>query len=441
MTVASRRSTYRTYVTPTGQVDSPSMARSTLSRDAARRRYVEIGELAALEQIRRDSEALDERALAVGPFARLDANAVAARDGKTRGAITNLFGSQAAFQAETMALALSAGDWIERVELPEPTALRCRRGLGRRAARRRVGARPAPRRRAGRELRHASGRCGSARCPYGLWSERVSAPSMDEHAQWVARLEAAFAGALEHFGVALRDDTTANDLACAMRQPGRGRLAQPVPHDAPPVPARRADRDGPAARGAAALAGCHTGPMTSTLQTAPAPPIDALDFLRLGDGLSDEERMIRDNVRAFVRERLIPRVGDWFEAGKLPRELAGELGGARRARHAPRGLRLRRGERDRVRARLPGARGGRLRAALVRLRAGLARDVRDLALRVGGAEAGVAAADGRGRGDRLLRADRARRRLGPRLDAHRRPSATATTGCSTAPRCGSRTAR
>jgi glutaryl-CoA dehydrogenase len=66
--------------------------------------------------------------------------------------------------------------------------------------------------------------------------------------------------------------------------------------------------------------------MTSTLQTAPAPPIDALDFLRLGDGLSDEERLIRDNVRAFVRERLIPRVGDWFEQGLLPRELAGELG-------------------------------------------------------------------------------------------------------------------
>jgi len=66
--------------------------------------------------------------------------------------------------------------------------------------------------------------------------------------------------------------------------------------------------------------------MTSTLQTAPAPPIDALDFLRLGDGLSDEERMIRDSVRAFVREQLIPQVGDWFEEGTLPRELAGQLG-------------------------------------------------------------------------------------------------------------------
>ncbi|HKH18478.1 MAG TPA: acyl-CoA dehydrogenase family protein [Solirubrobacteraceae bacterium] len=66
--------------------------------------------------------------------------------------------------------------------------------------------------------------------------------------------------------------------------------------------------------------------MSSTLQTAPAPPIDALDFLRLADGLSDEERMIRDNVRAFVREQLIPKVGDWFEQGLLPRELAGQLG-------------------------------------------------------------------------------------------------------------------
>jgi glutaryl-CoA dehydrogenase len=66
--------------------------------------------------------------------------------------------------------------------------------------------------------------------------------------------------------------------------------------------------------------------MASTLQPAPAPPIDALDFLRLGDGLSDEERLIRDNVRAFVREQLIPNVPEWYEQGTLPRELAGQLG-------------------------------------------------------------------------------------------------------------------
>ena len=82
--------------------------RSTLPKDEARRRYVEIGQLAALEQIKRDSELLDRRSIAVGPFARLDAGAVAARDGKTRGVISNLFGSQAAFQAETMERALDA---------------------------------------------------------------------------------------------------------------------------------------------------------------------------------------------------------------------------------------------------------------------------------------------------------------------------------------------
>ena len=49
-------------------------------------------------------------------------------------------------------------------------------------------------------------------------------------------------------------------------------------------------------------------------------------------------------------------------------------------------------------------------------------------------------AHGRRRGDRLLRPDRARLRLQPGRHAHVAPSATATTGCSTAPRCGSRTA-
>jgi hypothetical protein len=190
------------------------MARSTLPRDAARRRYVEIGELAALEQIRHDSEALDERAIAVGPFARLDANAVAARDGKTRGAITNLFGSQAAFQAETMALALSAGDWIERVELPDPAAYETADDW--------VDALFAGE--SERGPRHDAEPASSygflwalwlSAVPYGLWSERVSGPSMDEHAQWVNKLEAAFASALQRFGATLVDGVTVNDLACA----------------------------------------------------------------------------------------------------------------------------------------------------------------------------------------------------------------------------------
>jgi glutaryl-CoA dehydrogenase len=50
------------------------------------------------------------------------------------------------------------------------------------------------------------------------------------------------------------------------------------------------------------------------------------DFLGVDQLLSDEERDIRDTVRAFVRSRVVPEVGDWFEAGRIPRELASDLG-------------------------------------------------------------------------------------------------------------------
>ena len=54
--------------------------------------------------------------------------------------------------------------------------------------------------------------------------------------------------------------------------------------------------------------------------------LDPLDFLAIDALLDDEERAIRDTVRAFVRERVLPEVGDWFEQGILPRELMAELG-------------------------------------------------------------------------------------------------------------------
>jgi len=50
------------------------------------------------------------------------------------------------------------------------------------------------------------------------------------------------------------------------------------------------------------------------------------DFLDLDASLSDEERAIRDTVRAFVADRVVPNVGDWFERATIPRELAVELG-------------------------------------------------------------------------------------------------------------------
>jgi len=62
--------------------------------------------------------------------------------------------------------------------------------------------------------------------------------------------------------------------------------------------------------------------------TAP-PAINPLDFLQIDALLSDEERMIRDNVRAYVRGELLPQVAEWFEHGVLPPELAkgfGDLG-------------------------------------------------------------------------------------------------------------------
>ena len=57
--------------------------------------------------------------------------------------------------------------------------------------------------------------------------------------------------------------------------------------------------------------------------------ISAHDFLRIDALLGDEEKMIRDTVRSYVREQLLPQVPEWFERGILPRETArglGELG-------------------------------------------------------------------------------------------------------------------
>jgi len=50
------------------------------------------------------------------------------------------------------------------------------------------------------------------------------------------------------------------------------------------------------------------------------------DYLDLDSTLDDEERLIRDTVRAFVADRVLPEVGDWFEEARLPAELAPELG-------------------------------------------------------------------------------------------------------------------
>ena len=135
-----------------------------------------------------------------------------------------------------------------------------------------------------------------------------------------------------------------------------------------------------------------------------------------------------------------PTSADWFEEGTFPAASWPRSW----ARSALLGMHLEGygcagTQRRRLRPGLPRARGRRLRAPQLRLRAGLAGHVPDLEVRVRGAEAGVAAPDGRRRGDRLLRPDRARLRLDP-ASMRTRPGATVTTGSSTAPRCGSPTA-
>ena len=64
--------------------------------------------------------------------------------------------------------------------------------------------------------------------------------------------------------------------------------------------------------------------MSSTNRPAPADPKDFIGFDRL---LDPEERLLRDTVRRWVGDRVLPSIGDWFEEGILPRELATELGG------------------------------------------------------------------------------------------------------------------
>ena len=62
--------------------------------------------------------------------------------------------------------------------------------------------------------------------------------------------------------------------------------------------------------------------------TTSAPPkLDPRDVLRLDRLLGDEDRMLRDTIRRWVADRVLPNVEEWFNAGEVPsRELARELG-------------------------------------------------------------------------------------------------------------------
>ncbi|MEX0755326.1 MAG: acyl-CoA dehydrogenase family protein [Actinomycetota bacterium] len=54
--------------------------------------------------------------------------------------------------------------------------------------------------------------------------------------------------------------------------------------------------------------------------------IDPLDLLDLDGSLTDEERALRDRVRGFVRDRVLPDIEGWFERGEFPLAIAKEFG-------------------------------------------------------------------------------------------------------------------
>ncbi len=52
----------------------------------------------------------------------------------------------------------------------------------------------------------------------------------------------------------------------------------------------------------------------------------AVDFLLLDELLSDEERLVRDSVREFVEERILPDIDAHYMAGTFPTELIPQMG-------------------------------------------------------------------------------------------------------------------
>jgi glutaryl-CoA dehydrogenase len=51
-----------------------------------------------------------------------------------------------------------------------------------------------------------------------------------------------------------------------------------------------------------------------------------LDFFDIDSALSEEERAVRDSVRRFVDDRVLPVIGEAYVQGRFPKELIPEMG-------------------------------------------------------------------------------------------------------------------
>ncbi|MEZ7004722.1 acyl-CoA dehydrogenase family protein [Streptomyces sp. AD55] len=69
-------------------------------------------------------------------------------------------------------------------------------------------------------------------------------------------------------------------------------------------------------------------PSSPSSPSAPRPPFDPADPLGLDDLLGPEDLAVRDTVRGWAADRVLPHIAGWYERGELPviRELARELG-------------------------------------------------------------------------------------------------------------------
>ncbi|MFB6711220.1 MULTISPECIES: acyl-CoA dehydrogenase family protein [unclassified Streptomyces] len=66
----------------------------------------------------------------------------------------------------------------------------------------------------------------------------------------------------------------------------------------------------------------------STTPSSKLPPFDPADPIGIDDLLDTEDLAIRDTVRSWATDRVLPHIAEWYENGELPgiRELARELG-------------------------------------------------------------------------------------------------------------------
>ncbi|MFJ1545682.1 acyl-CoA dehydrogenase family protein [Streptomyces sp. NPDC088246] len=66
----------------------------------------------------------------------------------------------------------------------------------------------------------------------------------------------------------------------------------------------------------------------STTESPKLPPFDPADPIGIDDLLGAEDLAIRDTVRDWATDRVLPHIAEWYENGELPgiRELARELG-------------------------------------------------------------------------------------------------------------------